>query len=144
MQMKFESRLGRSKITRTLVMVLPFLAILFHMAFIGFSPETILFFMGILLLSLVLVVWQLIDTSYWIDDVYFYYRSGGRRGKIDIRSIFSLEKCQKWIPLGDASRSLQGVLIHFRHGQLFIGPQDEEILIRELQKINPSLRIFSS
>ena len=144
MELKFSSRLGRSKVARTLVLVLPFLAILFHMAFIGFSLKIIFVSLGIFLLSLGMLVWQLIDTSYWIDDLYFYYRSGGRRGEIKIRSILSIEKCQKWIPLGDASRSSQGLVIHFRHGQLFIGPQDEEKFIRELQKINPSLRIFSS
>lgn len=141
MKVKFDSRLDKGKIALKVVMILPLLLVIAYMFWEGFTMTTILLGSGLLVLGLSMSVWQLSNTFYTTDERYLHFRSGSRRGKIEINNIECIQKCQQWWPLGDASRSLDGFLIHFRHGQLFVGPRQAEQFIGELRKINPGIRI---
>ena len=143
MEVKFDSHLDKGKVMLKLGVMLPVLAVPFHMLSIGFSLNTTLIVGGLSLLALGFIIWQLSYTFYLIGDGYLRYRSGGRHGKIKVREIESIQKCRQWLPMSDASRSLHGFLIRFCDGQLFVGPREEESFIKALQKDNPSIRILS-
>ncbi len=87
--------------------------------------------------------WMFISTRYRIEGTFFYYQCGWMEGQIDIRSIRKLEVGRTlWVGTKPALGS-RGIVIHFdKYEELYIAPEHNEELVRDLLAINPQIDVY--
>lgn len=93
-----------------------------------------------------MIIWILLDTKYNINEEILYYYSGPFRGKININSIRKIEHHSGLIVPVTYKPALdtKGLIIHYNSfDDIYISPNQEEIFIQELLKINPNIKVIN-
>jgi len=93
-----------------------------------------------------MIIWILLDTKYNINEEILYYYSGPFRGKININSIRKIEHHSGLIVPVTYKPALdtKGLIIHYNSfDDIYISPNQEEIFIQELLKINPNIKVVN-
>ena len=93
-----------------------------------------------------MIIWILLDTKYKINEEILYYYSGPFRGKININSIRKIEHHSGLIVPVTYKPALdtKGLIIHYNSfDDIYISPNQEEIFIQELLKINPNIKVIN-
>lgn len=137
---KFDSQFDAAKLGLKIALLLPLLLVLIHMFVNGMSLQMLLASGVLLVLVVGLMLWQMNDTYYLLDSRFLHYRSGVRRGKIALLRIDRISQSVSYFPLGDASRSLKGLIIYAGNEQIFVGPRDESEFLALLRQSNPAIR----
>jgi len=96
-----------------------------------------------LISPLIFILWFYLGTSYKLESDQLYYKSGFIKGRI---SIFEIREIQKdttlWAGLKPALSS-GGIIIKFgKFDEIYIAPENNEELIKDLLKINPLIKIL--
>ena len=93
-----------------------------------------------------MIIWILLDTKYNINEEILYYYSGPFRGKININSIRKIEHHSGIIVPVSYKPALdtKGLIIHYNSfDDIYISPNQEEIFIQQLLKINPNIKVIN-
>ncbi|EON75321.1 hypothetical protein ADIS_4234 [Lunatimonas lonarensis] len=88
------------------------------------------------------LVFYILNTTYWIQDRTFFYRSGFMKGEVDVDSIKSIDVgITRWV--GErAALATRGILIKYnRYDDLFVAPMNTEELVRDLLALNPGIHV---
>ncbi len=91
-----------------------------------------------------MIIWILFDTKYSIKEENLYYYSGPFRGKITINSIKKIEHHSGLIVPVTYKPALntRGLIIYYNsYDDIYISPNQEEIFLEELLKVNPDIEI---
>ena len=110
------------------------------------SGERNLLSILIVILTISLIVWILLDTRYVIKSNLLLYRSGPFRGRINILDIKKIENYSGLIPpvtMKPALGSKGFILYYEQSDSIFITPEKSTMFIAELLKINPLITINS-
>ena len=116
---------------------LPFIKISYDGQF-GFSS---LFMFLLLLTPFLFVSWVYFGTFYWIENGIFYYRSGFLKGNLEINQISRITKNKtSWSGVKPAMAS-KGLVIKMKYDEVYIAPEDNEEVIRDLLNVNSGIKI---
>lgn len=97
----------------------------------------------ILALTTALILWVLLDTRYVIKDNFLLYRSGPFRGRIDITKIQKIKyHSGLFVPVSmKPALDTKGFIITFNNDDVFVSPQNSDLFLKEIQKINPKVEV---
>lgn len=91
---------------------------------------------------IILVLWAYFDTFYKIEKERLVYRFSFVRGSIAISEMTDISVNSTLRKGKKPALSSDGVVLKYAKNQkLFVAPQDKEELIKDLLKINPSIRV---
>ncbi len=98
----------------------------------------------ILALTTALIVWVLLDTRYVIKDNFLLYRSGPFRGRIDITKIQKIKyHSGLFVPVSmKPALDTKGFIITCNNDDVFVSPQNSDLFLKEIQKINPKVEVI--
>ncbi|MCU0419061.1 MAG: PH domain-containing protein [Cyclobacteriaceae bacterium] len=87
--------------------------------------------------------WLFFATRYWIEGSFFHYQCGWMVGRIDIRTIQKLEVGRTlWVGTKPALGS-RGIVIHVgKVEEIYVAPEDNEVLVRDLLAVNPGIDVY--
>lgn len=87
--------------------------------------------------------WMFFTTRYRIEGSVFYYHCGWLEGQIDIRSIRKVDVGRTlWVGTKPALGS-RGMVIHFgKYEEVYIAPEHNEELVRDLLAVNPHIEVY--
>lgn len=96
-----------------------------------------------LISPLIFILWFFLGTSYKLESDQLYYKSGFIKGRIPIFEIREIQKdTTLWAGLKPALSS-GGIIIKFgKFDEIYIAPENNEELIKDLLKINPLIKIL--
>jgi hypothetical protein len=96
-----------------------------------------------LISPLIFILWFYLGTSYKLESDQLYYKSGFIKGRIPIFEIREIQKdTTLWAGLKPALSS-GGIIIKFgKFDEIYIAPENNEELIKDLLKINPLIKIL--
>lgn len=82
-------------------------------------------------------------TKYWIIDTEMHYKSTFLKGTIDIQTIRKIEvNASNWLNGKPASSNTKGIILYFgRYDDTFVTPEDNQLFVNELLKINPAIEV---
>jgi hypothetical protein len=89
-----------------------------------------------------ILIWILLDTKYNIKEEILCFYSGPFRGKININSIRKVERHSGlFVPVTyKPALNTKGFIVYYnKYDEIYISPNQEEIFIEELLKINPNI-----
>lgn len=116
---------------------LPFIKLSYARQF-GFSD---IFMFLLLMTPFVFVCWVYFGTCYWIENGIFHYRSGFLKGNLEINQISRITKNKtSWSGIKPAMAS-NGLVIEMKYDEVYIAPEDNEEVIRDLLKVNSGIEI---
>lgn len=98
----------------------------------------------IIIPSVGLLLWILLQTGYAIDSTYLYYFQGPFRGKILISSVRKVERDESWIKgsLLKPALDQRGMIIAYgTFDTIFIAPKNRKLFLATLLERNPSIEI---
>ncbi|MBC6366665.1 PH domain-containing protein [Algoriphagus sp. AK58] len=96
-----------------------------------------------LISPLIFILWFYLGTSYKLESDQLYYKSGFIKGRIPIFEIREIHKdTTLWAGLKPALSSGGIIIKHGKFDDIYIAPENNEELIRDLVKINPSIKIL--
>ena len=135
-------KIYKSKISWGLLVVpmLLFICIIASMMVKGEEPSGILTNSGIFLALGLFILYLLANTEYVIDSEKLYIKSGFvYRKHLDISRIISVRKTKNIFSAPAASLD-RIQLTYDKFGILVLSPRDKEMFVKDLLKINPSIR----
>ncbi|WP_375585507.1 PH domain-containing protein [Cyclobacterium xiamenense] len=89
------------------------------------------------------IIWPYVSTRYQIRGHTFYYKSGYIKGEIDIGTIRTVLKGKtRWVGVKPALATGGLIIKHNRYDDVYIAPEDSEILIADLLTINPAIQVI--
>lgn len=97
----------------------------------------------ILLLSIIgIIIWTINDTFYSLTEKELKYKSGFLNGVITIDSIKELEVNKTmWVGIKPAT-ACKGIIIKYNQfDQIYISPEDNELFVTEILKLNSDIKI---
>lgn len=96
-----------------------------------------------LISPLFFILWFYVGTSYRLEGDQLYYKSGFIKGRIPIFEIREIQNdTTLWAGL-KPSLSNGGIIIKFgKFDEIYIAPENNEELIKDLVNINPSIKIL--
>ncbi len=97
-----------------------------------------------MLLTACLLLWVYFDTKYEITVTALIYKSGPIRGQIEIERINEIVKGKTlWVGLKPAT-ARNGLIIKYdKYNEVYISPENNDLLINELLKRNNRIKIKS-
>jgi hypothetical protein len=98
---------------------------------------------SLIVLTLVgMVVWIWFDTSYYLTENKLHYKSGPFRGSLNIDKIVRITKNQTLLAGMKPALARNGLTIRFnKWDEIYIAPVEPELLISELLRVNPEIKI---
>ena len=141
------NRFLSSKNTLTVAILWGFVLVLLGVLYVTItSGERNILSILIVILTILLIVWILLDTRYVIKNTNLLYRSGPFRGRINILRIKKIESFSGMMPPVTMKPALgnKGLILYFeKYESVFISPKKHNLFIAELLKINPEITINS-
>lgn len=105
------------------------------------STETIVTGL-VTLLTCIFILWLFHGTYYVISKKTLYYYSGPFRGKVPIEKITSIRKGKTmWVGLKPATAKNGLIIKYEKYNDIYISPLTNELFIKEILKVNPSISI---
>ncbi|WP_297516659.1 PH domain-containing protein [Flavobacterium sp.] len=96
-------------------------------------------------LTIVFILWVLLDTRYVLRQNFLFYRSGPIRGRIPVGTIKSIKKHKGlFVPVTlKPALDIKGFIITYNQfDDIFVSPQHADSFLQELKKINPTIEIL--
>lgn len=109
------------------------------------QEPSIYIFYAIMISIVIAFMWILLDTKYSIKENNIFYNSGPFRGTIAIESIRKIEHHSGIIVPVTFKPALntKGLIIHYNSfDDIYISPNQEELFLEELLKINPNIEVI--
>jgi hypothetical protein len=115
-------------------------------AVVYISDSQLLFnFYGLFLLLLIphlMLGWVYLSTAYWIDKGKLFYKSAFLKGDLDILQITRITKNKTmWTGVKPAMAG-KGLIIKMKYDEIYVAPEDNEEMIKDLLSVNPGIEIF--
>jgi len=117
------------------------LLFLLIMFFINYNELDNYWFLLPITLPLLFFVWIYFSTKYAVNDHYLYYQSAFLKGKIDIKTIKSIEANATLWSGTKPAMAKNGLIIKFGYDEIYIAPENNDKLIQHLLEINPNIII---
>ncbi|MCL6257742.1 PH domain-containing protein [Aquiflexum sp. TKW24L] len=96
----------------------------------------------LLLIPLLMLGWVYLSTAYWIDNQKLYYKSAFLKGDLDILQITGITKNKTmWTGVKPAMAG-KGLIIKMKYDEIYVAPEDNEEMIKDLSRINPRIEII--
>ena len=108
------------------------------------QEPSIYIFNAIMITIVLALVWILLDTKYILKENKIFYNSGPFRGAIAIDSIKKIERHSGlMVPVTfKPALNTKGLIIHYNSfDDIYISPNQEDLFIEELLKVNPDIEI---
>ena len=108
------------------------------------QEPSIYIFNAIMITIVLALVWILLDTKYILKENKIFYNSGPFRGAIAIDSIKKIERHSGlMVPVTfKPALNTRGLIIHYNSfDDIYISPNQEDLFIEELLKVNPDIEI---
>ena len=141
--MTFKNRIDYCTISLTIVVIIVCLSTIIF-AWWG-NAQTFGFnlWLTILLLSIIgIIIWTINDTFYSLTEKELKYKSGFLNGVITIDSIKELEVNKTmWVGIKPATAQ-RGIIVKYNQfDQIYISPEDNELFVTEILKLNSDIKI---
>ncbi len=140
--MKFNSKKSRSHLSVLIILNIFFIGIFFF-DLISNSIQLInglIYFTFIFFLTI--IIWGFFNTSYYIENKYFKYKSGPFYGKIEVSRINTIVKNKTLWSGYKMATATKGLIVKFdNYKEIYISPKSNELFIKEILKLNDKIKI---
>ena len=117
------------------------LLFLLIMFFINYNELDNYWFLLPITLPLLFFLWIYFSTLYSIDGTYLYYQSAFLKGKIDIKTIKSIQtNATLWSGIKPAMAK-NGIIITYGYDEVYLAPVNNQQMIDALVHVNPNIII---
>ena len=87
-----------------------------------------------------LLIWIYVDTSYKIENDKFKYHSAFLRGEIEISKIREIAQGKTLYSGIKPALATNGIIIRYeKYNEIYVAPENNDILIADLLKLNASI-----
>ena len=102
------------------------------------------FYLIIIALITALLLWVWFGTYYIIEGQQLKYRSGPIHGVIDITSIRKITVSKtSFVGLKPSLDTKGCVLAYHQYDEIYLSPQDQQLFVQELVKVNPAIEVIT-
>lgn len=140
--MKFQSRKGTlfTTVVFGTISLLAWIAVEIYLMNFHWANLSVLM---LLLLTMGLLLWIYLDTSYEINQEEFSYKSGPLRGKIAIDRINAVVKGKTiWAGIKPATAQKGLIIKYEKYSEIYISPKTNDLFIAELLRLNSEIKII--
>lgn len=142
------NRFLSTKNTFTIAVLWGLVVMIIALLYVGLRKEHLTFLpIGMAAVVIVMVLWVLLDTRYVIKQHFLLYRSGPFRGRIDISKINKVKYFSgMFVPVTmKPALDTKGFIITYNnYDDVYVSPQQSDIFLAELLKINPQIEVIQN